>query len=292
MRPRRARGEGGALRYDTRGAGAIWLNDVATDSNHQGWPTSVQRVLDQGRRNLWIRKNLFNAVLFVDIGTAQVGFGRVVALHHLHQSEIQRHLLHTPETAMRPSPVVAQGLFTLAMMHSYAEKGAPSRLGVVLTPGGLRHRETAWDSWADEAHSQDDASTCPAPGSDRPDEHWEVAAAARRALDATQGTFSYLLSKIFVYVARKAGGRAASQWAKDLHATCTVRDESQWTHRQTGDHFDGVGVRDPLGIPNPCPGSKSTHFGNPYDYEGHVQDQSMYRVWMTGTGAGAHQAQP
>ena len=56
-------------------------------------------MLAYGKRNMWVKRNLFTAVVIVDPGT-----------------EV--------------------GLFTLAMMEAYIRNGVPARIACVLVPGG------------------------------------------------------------------------------------------------------------------------------------------------------------
>ena len=73
-------------------------------------------VVNNHRQFLWVKKNMFTAVLVVDPGT--------------------------PE-----------GLFNLCMMQTYLTQGLPARLGAILLPSSPPSRAHVWSNWAKAAKS-------------------------------------------------------------------------------------------------------------------------------------------
>ena len=216
MATREMGGGGGLVRYDSRYSDIVWFNDVETDESKSNWPREVATILEYGRRNLWVRRNLFNSVAIVDPGT--------------------------PE-----------GLFTLAMMQTYIANGAPTRFGAVVVSGGLHGTRKWWDDWAVQAREGGVENACAVGGAvqagdgaqtELSKEEAEASAARRLKLADGQDFQSYLMSKCFLFFAgnKMGGASAALNFAKDVHARC---DYDHGRVKQDGDGFNGVDVRLP-----------------------------------------------
>eukprot|EP01043_Picozoa_sp_COSAG02_P042101 COSAG02_NODE_3549_length_6580_cov_7.819883_2_plen_1698_part_00 len=211
-------GGSGLVRYDSRFSDIVWMNDIETDDSKSNWPREVNNVLDYRRRNLWVRRNLFNSVAVVDPGTAE-------------------------------------GLFTLAMMQGYISNGAPTRFGVVVVSGGFHGTRKFWDNWAAEAKEGGVEHACAASGRDNEAignvdvslGKEEAQASAERRLKVAEdhgSELSYLMAKCFLFfVGNEHGGASAAlRFANDVHAKC---DYDRSRVRQEGDGFNNIDMRLP-----------------------------------------------
>ena len=211
-------GGGGLVRYDSRFLGVLWMNDIETDETKSNWPRELENVLEHGRRNLWIRRNLFNSIAVVDPGTTE-------------------------------------GLFTLAMMSKYISNGVPTRFGAVIVSGGLHGTQKWWENWAAEAKEGGVENACSASGGDNEatgdvevslsKEDADASAERRLKVAATQGSeLSYLMAKCFLFFAgnEQGGATAALSFAKHVHAKC---DYDRSRVRQEGDGFKDIDMRLP-----------------------------------------------
>jgi hypothetical protein len=215
LRPRQSSG-GDAKRYDVRFSGTVWLtnNEDDSDRNKANWQDSVQNVgWMHGRRNLWIKRNLFNAVAVVD-------------------------------------PSTDAGLFTLALMEKFRMNGAPARWGAVFVTGGAGGRQERLSTWASETLATGAPASCSAPteGTEEMDAtnasaQANASVARRKAWDKAHASNSYITAKVMHYLTRQRQDEPAIalRFAHELHRQSPQRTDS-W-QRQEGDHFQGAEMR-------------------------------------------------
>ena len=107
---------GGAegVRYDMRSNAPLWLNDLENDDDTAEWSPSLQTLLEPSyQMQIYIRKNMFSALVFVDPGSAA-------------------------------------GLFTLSIIDDNLKQKVPIRIGLVLLQGPVKTREEQWAGWVSE----------------------------------------------------------------------------------------------------------------------------------------------
>jgi hypothetical protein len=101
-----------ATRYDVRTDSTVWLNDLEKDDSTKQWSRSLKKLLEPSyQMQLYIRKNLFSAVVPLDPGSPH-------------------------------------GLFALAQLQDNLAQQIPIRIGVVILPGPVQTRDAQWDEWA------------------------------------------------------------------------------------------------------------------------------------------------
>ena len=101
-----------SVRYDVCSGATTWLNDMETDDATADWSPSLQTLLEPSQQmQIYIRKNLFSAVVPLDPGSAE-------------------------------------GLFTIATLGDNLKQQMPIRLGLLLLEGPVKARGEQWADWA------------------------------------------------------------------------------------------------------------------------------------------------
>jgi UDP-glucose:glycoprotein glucosyltransferase len=125
-------GGGGAeagVRYDVCSDATTWLNDMETDDATVDWDPSLQALLEPSyQMQIYIRKNLFTAVVPLDPGSAE-------------------------------------GLFTIATLADNLKQQMPIRLGLLILEGPIKARATQWDDWANTRLGKTDTAVDAGDGS-------------------------------------------------------------------------------------------------------------------------------
>ena len=118
-----------AVRYNVCSDATVWLNDMENDESTMGWSNSLQTLLEPSQQmQIYIRKNLFTAVLPLDPGSAE-------------------------------------GLFTLASLEDNLKQQMPIRLGLLVLQGPVKARSAQWDDWAAAQVGKTDGAVESADGS-------------------------------------------------------------------------------------------------------------------------------
>ena len=119
-----------AVRYNVCSDALTWLNDMETDESTADWNPSLQSLLEPSyQMQIYIRKNLFTAVIPVDPGSAD-------------------------------------GLFTLATLSDNLKQQMPIRIGLLILEGPIKARGEQWKSWASSRLGKTDTAVDTGDGAD------------------------------------------------------------------------------------------------------------------------------